>query len=192
VSRVVGRSPLMKLSAKPLAVLSIAVVVLVFVFLASLPRPGSRTRAFLGIINTLRQIDGAKQQYAIEHQTPPETVLSREQLLHYLPERYWDSHAIYKIKALSDDPEAVLPTPFDSFPAGTIIRLQTNAPGYQIIPPNHSAGGNAELALRFAIEREWLGVPQPGCSALPSHNENAQIPILGSMHDSGCDCSCRR
>jgi hypothetical protein len=131
----------MKLSAKLLAVLSV-VVVLVFLFLASLPRSGSRTRAFLGIINTLRQIDGAKQQYAIEHQTPPETVLSREQLLHYLPEPYWNSHAVYKIKALNDYPEAVLPTPFDSLPAGTIIRLQTNAPGYQIIPPNKSMETN--------------------------------------------------
>ena len=28
---------------------------------------------------------------------------------------------------------------------------------------NHPAGGNAELAYWFALERQWLGVPQPGC-----------------------------
>ena len=102
----------------------------------SVTGPHSRTRAYLSVVNTLRQVDGAKQQYAIDHQTPPETVLSREQLLEYLPERFWDSHATYKINALREAPEAVLPAAFDGFPAGTIIRLQPNMPP-QIVLPNH-------------------------------------------------------
>ncbi len=152
----------MKVMAKLFAVLFILLVVLVFVLPSTLPRPGSRTRAYLGIVNTLRQIDGAKQQYAIEHHTPPETVLSRDQLLQYLPERSWSPHAVYKINVLSETPEPVLPAAFDGLPANTIIRLQTNGPGHQIIPP-HSAAGNAGSGLLFAVGRHWPGLPEPGC-----------------------------
>ena len=110
-----------------------------FAFVVIPGRPGSHTRAFLGIVNTLRQIDAAKQQYAIEHMSLPDTVLSREQLLEYLHENSWNPHADYHINAIGVLPEAVLPSRFDNLPAKTIIRIQTNGPGYQIIPPSPEA-----------------------------------------------------
>ncbi len=146
----------MKSLAKILAVLIVLAVGLVLSLLISFTGPRSGTRAYLGIINTLRQIDGAKQQYAIDHHAPPETVLSREQLLEYLPERFWDSHATYRINALSESPEAVLPTAFDGFPAGTVIRLQTNVPGHQIVLPNHAGSGPRDSAL-FAYNASGAG-----------------------------------
>jgi hypothetical protein len=153
----------MKALAKLLPVLILLLVILAFALVAIPARPGSRTRAYLGIVNTLRQIDGAKQQYAIEHHSPPETVLSWEQLLQYIPDSFWNPHATYKINAVSEAPEAVLPAAFDHLPANTIIRLQTNGTGYQIISPNKPATGNARSALQFAIARRWPGLPEPGC-----------------------------
>ncbi len=132
----------MRQVAQWLAVVFIVITALAIAICASIPRPGSRTRAYLGIINTLRQIDAAKRQYATEHQTRPETVLSREQVLQYFPERFWNLHAVYKIKAVDELPEAVLPTAFDSLPANTVVRLQTNNSGYEIIPPPTRKSGS--------------------------------------------------
>jgi hypothetical protein len=117
----------------PLVVLSLFVA---FVFIAVPARPGSQTRAFLGIVSTLRQIEGAKEQYSIDHKVPPGSIILREQLLEYVPERFWNPHVEYHINVLGVFPEAVLPSRFDSLPAKTIIRFQTNSPGYQIVPPN--------------------------------------------------------
>jgi hypothetical protein len=114
-------------------------VVAVLIFFATMPRPGSRTRAYLGIVNTLRQIDGAKQQYAIDHNLPAETLISREQLAEYLREEFWNKHADYHINAIGVPPEAVLPRAFDGLPAKTVIRLHTNDLRYDIVPPNQSA-----------------------------------------------------
>jgi hypothetical protein len=107
-------------------------------YLAIPARPGSHTRAYLGIVATLRQIDGAKEQYAIDHKTPLGTVVMREELLIYIPEKHWYPHADYHINPLGVFPEAVLPARFSSLPAKTIIRLQTNNPGYHIILPDRS------------------------------------------------------
>ncbi len=115
----------------------IIVGVIAFLVVAMLePRCGSYTRAFLGIVNTLRQIDAAKEQFMIHSNVVPGSVVSREQLLLYIPNQFWNSHADYHINALGVPPEAVLLSQFDSLPARTVIRLQTNNPGYQIILPN--------------------------------------------------------
>jgi hypothetical protein len=115
----------------------IAVVALLLVMIiAPPPRPGSHTRAFLGIVNTLRQIDAAKEELVIEHKAVRGSTVSRDQLLPYIPEKYWDIHADYHINAIGVPAEAVLPSRYDGLPAKTIIRFQTNSPGYKIIPPN--------------------------------------------------------
>jgi hypothetical protein len=97
----------------------------------------------------------------IDSNAVPGSVVSREQLLPYIPERYWNSHADYHINALGVLPEAVLPSQFDSLPARTVICLQTNSPGYQIIPPNKSPEPTAVGAVSSAVavhvaSRRWL------------------------------------
>ena len=120
---------------RSLGLLIVVVVLAAIVFLAIQPRPGSRTRAYLGIVNTLRQIDGAKQQYAIDHNLTAGSVISREQLLEYLREESWNKHADYRINVIGVPPEAELPRAFDGLPATTVFRLHTNDLRYDIVPP---------------------------------------------------------
>jgi hypothetical protein len=135
-----------KMSPRKLIFTAAALALLVALGLVALPgRVGSYTRAFLGIVNTLRQIDGAKAQYAIDHKPQAGATASHEQLLPYLPERFWNPHADYRINAFGVDPEAVLHSRFDSLPAGTVIRLQTNAPGYLIFLPDKTHALDAGL-----------------------------------------------
>ena len=115
--------------------LVLVVVLAALVFLAIQPRLGSRTCAYLGIVNTLRQIDGAKQQYAIDHNLPSGSVINREQLLEYIRKESWNEHADYRINAIGVPPEGVLPSAFDGLPARTVFRLHTNDSGYDLVSP---------------------------------------------------------
>jgi len=119
-----------------LAALIIGGVIAYLVVATLEPRCGSYTRAFLGIVNSLRQIEAAKEQFMIDSNAVPGSTVSRAQLLLYLPEQFWNSHADYHVNVLGVPPEAVLPSEFDGLPARTVIRLQTNNPGYKIILPN--------------------------------------------------------
>ena len=87
-------------------------------------------------MNTLRQIDGAKEQYAIDHKVEAGAVISREELLKYVPERNWDPHANYRINPIGVYSEAVLPRKFGGLPTKAIIRVQdpTNGPELIILP----------------------------------------------------------
>lgn len=118
-----------------LGLLFVIAVLGALVFLAIQPRPGSRTRAYLGIVNTLHQIEGAKQMYAIDHKLPAEAGVTREQLLKYLREESFDKHADYRLNVIGVLPEAELPRAFDGLPARTVVRLLTNDLGYDIVPP---------------------------------------------------------
>jgi len=111
-------------------------VVALLVFFATMPRPGSRTRAYHGIVITLGQIDAAKQQYAIDHKLPAGSVVTREQLREYLREEFWNKHADYRLNAIGVPPEAMLPRAFDGLSANTVIRLHTNDLKYDIVLPN--------------------------------------------------------
>jgi len=115
---------------------AVALMAMIPNFVRSGPGP------LMGIVNTLRQIDGAKEQYAIDHKAEAGAVLSREQLLRCLPERFWDRHADYRINPIGVYPEAILPKKFGGLPAKTIIRVQdpTNRPGYLIILPKDAHG----------------------------------------------------
>ena len=114
---------------------SLLLAALAFAYFAVPNHAGKRTRDFLGVVNTLRQIDAAKQQYVIDHKAPAGSTVTREQLLEYIPERFWERHAEYRLNAIGVLPEAVLPSRFDDLPAKTIIRLQTNSPGYLVALP---------------------------------------------------------
>src|ERR1035441_10660242 len=115
-------------------VLVILELVAVFASLAIPARTGPRTPAYHGIANTLQQIEDAKQHYAIEHKLPPGSVVSREQLLEYVPGRFWNSNVEYHINGVGMGAEAVLLARFGRLPAKTVIRVQTNL-AYEIVLP---------------------------------------------------------
>lgn len=121
---------------RSLALLATIVISAVVLPLALLPKPGSRHCTYFGIVNTLHQIDAAKQRYAIEHNLSAKSVISREQLLQYLSEELWNKNADYQINPIGVPPEAVLQRAFDGLPAKTVIRSHTNDSGFDIIPPS--------------------------------------------------------
>ena len=117
-------------------IFTLVVLALVALF-ASLTIPARtrpRTPAYLGIATTLQHIEDAKQHYAIGHKVPPGSAVSREQLLEYVPERFWDSHVEYHINVVGVGAEAVLLSRFGGLPAKTVIRVQTNL-AYEIVLP---------------------------------------------------------
>jgi hypothetical protein len=120
--------------AGALAYLSIQVVA---GFLLVPGRPGSRTAEFNGVVNTLRQLDGAKQQWALEHHVSAGTPVSVEVLQSYLRlEALKHDGVAYIIKPLGEFDEAVLTRQFDGWvPQGTIFRLTTNLNHEFIFPP---------------------------------------------------------
>jgi len=120
------------------AIVTLAIVAFVsaLVYMAIPPRPQPRTSVANGIAVRLRQIEGAKEIYANEHNLPPGSVISREQLLQYVPAKFWDSNVEYHINVAGVGAEAVLRTRIGSLPAKTLIRPQTNNPGhYEVVRP---------------------------------------------------------
>jgi hypothetical protein len=109
---------------------AMALIVIMPNFVRSGPAP------HMVIVSTLRQIDGAKGQYAIDHKVEAGAVVSREQLRNYLPERFWDRRADYRINPIGVYPEAILRKKLGSLPAKTIIRVQdpTHGPELIILP----------------------------------------------------------
>jgi len=86
-----------------------------------------------GIINNLRQLDGAKQQWALDHGRTGAVLVTTEDLVPYL--RYPQArHGLvkpvagehYSIKTLIESPEAQLTREVDGRPKGTVIRLGTS------------------------------------------------------------------
>lgn len=132
------------------------VVLLALLFEIAVPnfvRGGSSK--FNGILNRLRQIDAAEDEWAIEHgltNAPlPSRIITEKDLAPYLlttftQKEFGDSQygEIYLIRDLNQPVEAVLTGDFVetrsafSFPRGTIIRLdsQQESDGYEIILPD--------------------------------------------------------
>ena len=113
---------------------------------------GSHTSKTTGIINNLRQIDGAKNEWAFERGfTNAEQVA---QLTNRLTERDLEPYLrhqtngdgsyrmvmgeIYSVGPMNKSPEARLVRSYNNHPKGSIIRLasDTNRPPFEIIFPD--------------------------------------------------------
>jgi hypothetical protein len=113
---------------------------------------GSHTSKITSIINNLRQIDGAKQEWAIEsgftnadqvaQLTNRLTEQDLEPYLRFQTNRDGSYRSvmgeIYSVGPMSKSPEARLVRSYYSYPKGSIIRLasDTNRPPWEIIFPD--------------------------------------------------------
>ncbi len=113
---------------------------------------GSHTSKITGIINNLHQIDGAKNEWAIEHGfTNEEQILrltnrlTKADLAPYLriPTNRDGSFCSimgeeYSVSPMNNSPEAKLVRSYYSYPKGSIIRLNRNSnrPPFELIFPD--------------------------------------------------------
>lgn len=95
------------------------------------------------ITNNLRQLAGAKEQWALEHSKTGAVAVTREDIAFYFGRGGIDAYIVpvanerYTLGNLNQSPEALLTRPLEGRPKGTIIRLGTNS-AVEIILPNHS------------------------------------------------------
>jgi hypothetical protein len=130
------------------------IILVVIIFLALLIVIPSFIRRYNipsenGILNNLRQIDGAKQEWAIETGiTNQNTPISEKDIEPYISSgahSNWDwlenptTGEQYKINPLGLPPEACLTKELvrggTTYPAGTIVRYTTNGDVEYILPP---------------------------------------------------------
>ena len=122
---------------------------LMLVWFFVLPRlAGSNGAKVPQVVGNLRQIDLAKQAWALDHAATNGATVTEQDLLSYLrvPGRTGlvgavDSE-IYRLNAIGTPPEAQLRKALGSkFPKGTLVRWTTNA-GCEILLPNPQGGAN--------------------------------------------------
>ena len=111
------------------------------------------------VVGNLRQIDLAKQMWAVDHAATNGVPVTEQDLSGYLrvPGRTGLVAAIdsevYRLNAIGTPPEAQLHRAFSSrFPEGTLIRWTTNA-GCEILVPNPQGGGNGWQPLSSLARR---------------------------------------
>jgi hypothetical protein len=135
----------------------LATITIGLLFIVAVPtRTGSHRSKYNGIINHLRQIEGAKEEWAIEHGftngPPTGRIVTERELAPYLMPDYTRGKEfgapalgeIYLIRKLNQPAEALLTKDFvegiRSSPRGTIIRLEkTSEGGEETVLPDGSA-----------------------------------------------------
>jgi hypothetical protein len=78
------------------------------------------------IINNLRQLDGAKQQWALDHNRTGAVVVTKADIAPYLRRDFWVTPVAgesYTIGTLEQSPEAHLTRQVDNHAKGTVIRF---------------------------------------------------------------------
>jgi hypothetical protein len=116
-----------------------------------------------GIINNLRQIQGAKEQWAFENHETNDVVVTREMLDGIFGRGGYDAfvrpvaHERYTINTLWKPAEAELTKKVGGhYPRGTVVRLGTNA-HEEIILPNQQGGANGRQP--FSSETNQTSAP---------------------------------
>jgi hypothetical protein len=97
---------------------------------------GNSRSKTLEIVNNLRQLDGAMQQWAFEHGKTGAVMATEQDVAPYL------RHSLkpvagerYILKTLSESPEAQLTHRLEGRPKGSVLRLNTNG-AFDVILPN--------------------------------------------------------
>ncbi len=97
---------------------------------------GSPRSKTLAIINNLRQLDGAMQQWAFEHGKTGAVVVTEQDVAPYLGQSFKPiAGERYVLKTLSQPPEAQLTHRLEGRPKGSVLRLDTNGT-FDVILPN--------------------------------------------------------
>jgi hypothetical protein len=112
-----------------------------------------------GITDNLRQIQGAKEQWAYEHHETNDIAMARQKLEGMFGARGYDAfvrpvaHERYTINTLWKPAEAELTRKVDGYyPRGTLVRLGTNA-RVEIILPNQQGRANGRQPLSSDTNR---------------------------------------
>ena len=109
------------------------------VWLVCVPNfPGSRTSKINGIINNLRQLDAAKQQWALDHGRTGAVLVTEQDIAPYVRQPPGRVRPVagerYILNRLDQSPQAELTRQLLQRPKGTRFRLNgTN--GYEVILP---------------------------------------------------------
>ena len=148
-----SQEPSKPISPVMVAGLVVALCLMLVWFSVLPPLAGSSKAKVPQVVGNLRQIDLAKQTWALEHAATNGATVTEQDLLSYLrvPGRTGlvgavDSE-IYRLNAIGTPPEAQLQKAFGSrFPKGTLVRWTTNA-GCEILLPNPQGGANGWQSL---------------------------------------------
>ena len=108
-------------------VIVLSIVAFLLVYAIYMPNfvksgPGYTNR----IINNLRQLDGAKQQWALDHNRTGAVVVTKADIAPYLRRDFWVTPVAgesYTIGTLEQSPEAHLTRQVDNHAKGTVIRF---------------------------------------------------------------------
>lgn len=95
------------------------------------------------IINNLRQLDGAKQQWALDHGRTGAIQVTTQDIAPYLTHSHAKDGLVkpvagerYSLRTLIESPEAILTREVDGRPKGTVFRLGTDSIEIIIGPTN--------------------------------------------------------
>ena len=129
--------PIMRAGA--ILVLGVFVALLISIVVPNWPR--SRHSKINAIENNLRQLAGAVEQWAIDHQQTGAVRVTKEDIAPYLRVQpdHWVKQVAgerYILTVLPQLPEVVLTREVDGRPKGTVIRATTNGTFLQFILPN--------------------------------------------------------
>jgi hypothetical protein len=90
------------------------------------------------IANNLRQLYGAMQQWGLDHRQPDSVIVTEEDVAPYLRHPLKPAAGErYVLKTLSESPEAHLTQDVSEWPAGSVLRLNTNG-DFEVVSPNRT------------------------------------------------------
>jgi len=95
-----------------------------------------KTSALNPIMNNLRQLSGAAEQWALDTQHTGSDIVTRQDVAPYL-KHGWVQPAAgeeYRLRTVGESPEAVLQRKVQQYPSGTILRLGSNT-AFEVVLP---------------------------------------------------------
>ncbi len=119
-----------------------------------------------GIVNNLRQLEGAKQQWAQDHKPTNAVEITQQDLTPYFsfpPNKGWVTPVAgerYTLKSLGESPVAELTREVDGRPKGTLLRLGTNGE-LEIVLPGQPRQGTGAGHSATATNRPASGPTRP-------------------------------
>ena len=133
----------MKHFSRPSGLWAVFVCVAILIVLASIAIPNfvrePRTGPGNHILNRLRDIERAKEQWRVDHPTARPETLTEQDLAPYMGREFWRQTVAgerYLIHNLDEPPEAVMTKDVDWLPKGMKVRFSPDPDGKVEIQPN--------------------------------------------------------
>lgn len=117
-------------------ILSLGVLVALLISIVVPNMPSSRHSRINAMVNNLRQLDGAVEQWAIDHHQTGAVLVTEADLTPYLRHSQQPvAGERYVLRPLPQSPEVVLTREVEGRPKGTVICFTTNGGDLRFIPP---------------------------------------------------------